>query len=148
MGRWRRLAERLRVPAVIGLGLFLGLQVLPVGPDPGNPPVTARPPWSSEAEAVFERSCAACHSNETRWPWYSHVAPASWLVRRDVAEGRHELNVSRWERDDGEADDAVEAIVDGTMPPRRYLLMHPSARLTDEERRVLADALRRLDGDG
>lgn len=64
---------------------------------------------------------------------------------RDVEDGRDELNFSRWDEDDGEADDAVEAIEEGAMPPLRYVLMHPRARLTDEERAVLVDALRTMD---
>lgn len=132
--------------AAAGLAVLLALQLVPYGREHPNPPVTQEPPWPSErAEAIAGRSCAACHSNTTDWPWYSHVAPASWLVTRDVLEGRDELNLSRWDRDAGEADDAVESILDGSMPPLTYVLMHPSARLTDEEARVLADAFESMD---
>lgn len=89
-------------------------------------------------------ACADCHANTTNWPWYSHVAPASWLVRRDVEQGRDEFNLSTWDRDGGEADDAIETIFDGSMPPARYVLMHPEARLPDDERRILVDAFRYL----
>ena len=82
-------------------------------------------------------SCYACHSNETDWPLYSYVAPMSWLVRSDVENGRDELNFSDWDRDAGEADDAVEAIESGAMPPDRYTLIHRDASLSDEERDVL-----------
>lgn len=140
--RWRRL----RVAGVVAGALLLGLQLVPVGRARTNPPVTEEVPWpSARAEEIAERSCAACHSNTTQWPWYAHVAPMSWLVVHDVEEGRDEMNVSTWDRDAGEADDAIEAIVEGTMPPRRYLLLHPSARLTDEERQVLVDAFRVLE---
>lgn len=111
-----------------------------------NPPVSQAAPWpSARAEAIAGRSCAACHSNTTEWPWYSNVAPASWLVTRDVRAGRDELNFSRWDRDAGEADDAIESVLDGTMPPLRYMLMHPGARLTEDEQRILIDALRMMD---
>lgn len=137
---------RLRWLVLIGLGTFLALQLVPFGRAHENPPVSEEPPWpSARAEEIAGRSCAACHSNTTNWPWYSHVAPASWLVTIDVREGRDELNFSTWDRDAGEADDAVETILDGSMPPLRYLLMHPGARLSDEEQRILVDAFRTMD---
>jgi hypothetical protein len=74
-------------------------------------------------------------------PPYSYVAPMSWLVRRDVEDGRHELNFSEWNRDSGEADDAVETVVEGSMPPDRYTVLHPDARLSDDEQRRLVRAL-------
>ena len=144
--RIRNLARRARPWLLAGLVVLLVLQVLPVGGARTNPPVTEAAPWPSDrAEAIAQRSCAACHSNTTDWPWYAHVAPASWLVVRDVEEGRDELNFSTWDEDDGEADDAIETIKEGTMPPLRYVLMHPRARLTEEEREVLIDALRTME---
>lgn len=138
--------RRLRTVAVPALVVFLAIQLVPFGRDHANPTVTAAAPWPDErASRIAQQSCAACHSNTTRWPWYSHVAPASWLVAIDVEEGRDELNFSTWDRDRGEADDAVEAIEDGSMPPLRYVLMHPGARLSDEEQRLLIEALRTMD---
>lgn len=146
MDRAKRLLRRLRPWMLVGLAVVVALQFVPFGRDHTNPPVTQEAPWPSERAAmVFDRSCAACHSNTTDWPWYSHVAPSSWLVTRDVERGRDEMNVSRWDRDDGEADDAIETILEGTMPPRRYMLMHPSARLSPEDQRILVDALRQMD---
>lgn len=136
MARW------LTVAAVT----LLALQLVPYGWRHPNPPVTEDAPWpSSQARAVAVQSCYACHSNETRWPAYSYVAPLSWLVRRDVEEGRDDLNFSTWDRDAGRADDAAESVADGSMPPRRYVLAHPQARLTAEEARVLLDALRDME---
>ena len=95
---------------------------------------------------VFSRGgCQDCHSNQTRWPPQSFVAPFSWMVARDVEQGREALNFSTWDEDDGEADDAAEAVADATMPPRRYLLAHPDAALSDAERRILVDALEAVD---
>ena len=146
MDRVRQVLRRLRPFALAGLAIFVAIQFVPYGRAHTNPPVTEQATWPSERAAlVFDRSCAACHSNTTDWPWYSHVAPSSWLVTMDVERGRDELNVSRWDRDDGEADDAVDTILEGTMPPRRYLLMHPSARLSAEDTRILVDALRQMD---
>lgn len=129
-----------------GVGVLVAIQFVPYGREHPNPPVVEAAPWpDARAEQVFETSCAACHSNTTRWPWYSHVAPMSWLVTRDVLEGRDEFNASRWDDDAGEADDAVETVLEGSMPPLSYVLAHPSARLTDEEEQVLLDALRAMD---
>jgi hypothetical protein len=73
------------------------------------------------------------------------VAPFSWLLTRDVRQGREELNFSTWDADDGEADDAADAVADGSMPPRRYVLVHPDAALSGAERQVLVDALAAMD---
>jgi hypothetical protein len=72
----------------------------------------------------------------------------SWLVVRDVEQGRDKLNFSTWEGSGGDAHDAAEAIADGSMPPRRYLLVHPDASLGDAERQLLADALEGMGGGG
>ena len=71
--------------------------------------------------------------------------PFSWLLTRDVEQGRAELNFSTWDSDDGEADDGAEAVAEGSMPPRRYLLVHPDANLSDAERQVLVDALEAME---
>ena len=146
MSRMARALRWLRPALLVGLGLLLAIQFVPHGREHPNPPVSQAAPWpSARAEQVAQQSCAACHTNTTDWPWYSHVAPASWLVTRDVLQGRDELNFSTWDRDEGEADDAVDAILEGSMPPLRYVLAHPSARLTEEEASVLVDALRAME---
>lgn len=128
------------------VGVFVLMQLVPYGWHHPNPPVTQPAPWpDARAEQLARDACYACHSNETDWPFYSYIAPMSWLVRRDVESGRDELNFSEWDRDDGEADDAAEEIMEGSMPPRRYTLMHPEAKLSDEERAVLVDALLAMD---
>ena len=89
----------------------------------------------------------------TRLAAPSYVTPFSWLVTRDVEQGRGELNFSTWDEDDGGADDAADAVAEGSMPPRRYVLVHPDAALSEAERQVLVDALEAMDqarggGDG
>jgi hypothetical protein len=80
------------------------------------------------------RACADCHSNETRWPWYSRIAPISWLVRFDVDEGREHLNVSEWgQQRKNKADEAAQTLREDEMPPWFYLIPHPEARLTKTE---------------
>jgi hypothetical protein len=130
----------------VGLVLFGFAQLVPYGWWHENPPVVQDAAWpDAESAALARDACYDCHSNETEWPVYSYVAPMSWLVRNDVESGRHELNFSRWDEDDGEADDAAETLRDGSMPPRQYQLMHPDARLSDEEVDRLVAALEAMD---
>jgi hypothetical protein len=102
-----------------------------------NPPVTYQIQWnSSETESLMRTACYDCHSNETVWPWYSSIAPVSWLVARDVNEGREVLNFSTGEGE-LEGEDMVNEILEGEMPPNIYLTMHPAANLTEDQRTQL-----------
>jgi len=117
-------------------------QVIPYGRDHQNPPVAAEPSWDqATTRALAARACFDCHSNETRWPWYSHLAPTSWLVQAHVKEGRQVLNFSQWNATYEESHEASETVIAGTMPPRSYLLLHPEARLQPAERDQLARGL-------
>ncbi|MBL9037309.1 MAG: heme-binding domain-containing protein [Archangium sp.] len=128
--------------ALAGLAL---LQVVPYGREHTNPPVVQEPAWPSpDVRALAVRACFDCHSNETRWPWYSHLAPVSWLVQRDTDEGRRALNFSEWNTPQRDADEAADEIREDEMPPAIYRPAHPEARLTPEERTLLADALERI----
>jgi hypothetical protein len=69
------------------------------------------------------------------------------MIARDVEQGREALNFSTWDEDDGEADDAADEVADATMPPRRFVLAHPDAALSEAERQVLIDALEAMDRD-
>ena len=128
--------------AIWTLGVLLGIQV--IRPSHANPPTdtsktfTAIHAPNDPGAAILTRACRDCHSNDTRWPWYSQVAPMSWLVWRDVHEGREHLNFSEWgtydqERRAHEAKAICNATVDGEMPLWFYLPMHPDARLTSED---------------
>jgi hypothetical protein len=133
---------------MLGLvGALVVSQLVPYGRNHQNPAVVAEPLWDSpQTRELAVRACFDCHSNETQWPWYSNVAPMSWLVQSDVDEGRDELNFSEWNRSQ-DADEAAETVREGEMPPRSYLLTHPDARLTDAQLTELADGLARtLDG--
>ena len=70
-----------------------------------------------QTRALAQRACFDCHSNETKWPWYSTIAPVSWLVQRDVEEGRRGLNFSEWGRPHKEANEAASSVEKGEMPP-------------------------------
>ena len=129
--------------AVVAAG-FLLIQVVPYGRAHDNPPVAAEPNWDSpQTRELAQRACFDCHSNETVWPWYSNVAPVSWLVQHDVDEGRQRLNFSEWGRggEGEETEELYEVIVENKMPMPNYLITHPEARLTDGEKAALADGL-------
>ena len=81
------------------IGGFVLIQLLPIGKDYTNPPVVQEPAWDSpQTRELAMAACGDCHSNETTWPAYSKIAPISWLVARDVEEGRSKLNFSEWNR--------------------------------------------------
>ncbi|MEZ4522143.1 MAG: heme-binding domain-containing protein [Thermomicrobiales bacterium] len=81
------------------LGLLLAIQLVPYGRDHSNPPVTQAVQWDSPRTAeLWDRACADCHSNETDWPWYTNVAPVSWLIQDHVDEGRSKINTSEWDK--------------------------------------------------
>lgn len=116
-------------------------QFIPV--DRSNPPVTGEVSAPPAVQALLRRACYNCHSNETRWPWYSRVAPVSWFVAGHVHDGRDDLNFSEWPVFDLEGQDlAMEDIQKQMrkhgMPLKSYLLIHPEARLTDAEYDTLA----------
>lgn len=99
-----------------------------------NPPITADVAAPPAVAAVLRRACYDCHSNETVWPWYAGVAPISWLLARDVREGRAELNFSTWDRYDAakrkkKLKESWDEVTEGEMPPWFYVLAHPEARL-------------------
>src|SRR5690349_3820284 len=93
---------------IVVVGLFVAIQLVPYGWKHSNPPVTRDAPWpNAQAASLARTSCYDCHSNETNYRWYAYIAPASWLVRKDVEEGRDKLNFSNWGHA-GKVDDAAE----------------------------------------
>jgi hypothetical protein len=126
--------------AVLGaLALVAAIQFVPYGRDHSNPKGGRRIAWDSpRTEQLMTDACMDCHSNETKWPWYSNVAPVSWLVQHDVEDGRDALNLSTGEI---EVEEMVETIQEGSMPPWQYKPTHPGARLSDEEQQDLIRGL-------
>jgi hypothetical protein len=129
----------------ISIFIVLGIQFIPYGHNHKNPPVTRELVWKSgEIRTLAKRGCFDCHSNETVWPWYSRVAPISWLVYRDVDAGRRVLNFSEWQDGRREGENATKInneIAEGEMPPLMYRIVHPDARLTPGEKRQLTDGV-------
>src|SRR5690348_15928690 len=111
------------------------IQFIPFGRNHTNPPVTREPAWNSpDTRALIRRACFDCHSNETVWPWYSRVAPVSWLVQNDVDGGRSHLNFSEWDHTQRHATDVAAQVKQGDMPLWFYLPLHSAARLTGAEK--------------
>jgi hypothetical protein len=132
--------------AAIAIVVFAALQLF--NPARTNPPVkvdfivAAQPP--AAVAAALRAACYDCHSHETLWPWYSRLAPVSWLVVSDVNEGREHLNFSDWPQSDAartakKLDRLSEVLDYREMPPAKYTLLHPAARLTDEQRKQIMD---------
>jgi hypothetical protein len=138
MSMMRRLG--LAVAVLAAAAVLTGL----LAPDPRNPALDPSLDLRTVSEVpapvadLLGRACLDCHSDETRWPWYSKVPPASWLVGHDVNEARGQMNFSRWgeyspfERADM-LDEACEQVSNGEMPLWSYRLVHSHARLTDED---------------
>jgi hypothetical protein len=124
---------------VIGIAVvvFIAIQFVPYGRSSHSNPPAANPfQWTDpQAEAIAKESCYDCHSNETKWWWATNIAPFSWLVQRDVDEGRSRLNFSDWNNMPAAA--IQEIVNEGEMPPFQYTLIHPGAKLTDAEKQTL-----------
>jgi hypothetical protein len=97
----------------------------------------------STISSILRTSCYDCHSNQTTYPWYSKVAPASWLLAQDVREGRDELNFSEWgsyskRKQIGKLRKIKEEVTSGDMPLKNYLIIHRHAKLSPEQKNALA----------
>ncbi|MDH3891056.1 MAG: heme-binding domain-containing protein [candidate division Zixibacteria bacterium] len=121
-------------------GLLILIQFVPVTRD--NPPVTGEFDENSEVQKVFQRSCYDCHSNTTVWPWYSVVAPVSWVVADHVGEAREHLNFSTWkalpaDKQAHAREEIWEEVEEGEMPMTGYLMLHSEARLSDDDKALI-----------
>jgi len=128
------------------LVVILGAMALQLtNPPRTNPPVVAghdllaaNPP-PPEVAALLKSACYNCHSFETKWPWYSKIAPVSWWIARHVDEARDAMNFSEWPHDSPAKirkrwRHIAETVEGREMPLPSYTWMHPEARLTDAER--------------
>jgi mono/diheme cytochrome c family protein len=138
----RRTLKSLAVGLASLAGVLLLLQLVPYGRTHSNPPPRTEPAWDSpRTRELAARACFDCHSNHTRWPWYSNVAPLSWTVQFDVETARSVINFSEWNRRYALAGYAGRRTSSGMMPPYKYRMAHPEADLTSDERAELARGL-------
>jgi Haem-binding domain len=140
--------KALKWAAVAILVLFVAAQAY--RPDLSGPPVdetktmraTAR--LTPEVGATFDRACNDCHSSKTDWPWYSQLAPVSWYLKNHVDEGRRELSFSEWgtyprRKASVKLKEICDQVSEGEMPLKSYLLMHPAAKLSDADKKLICD---------
>jgi hypothetical protein len=118
--------------------VFAAIQLVPYGRNHTNPAVVQEPNWDSpQTRSLAVTACYDCHSNETTWPWYSNIAPVSWLVQRDVEEARQNVNFSDINGHRIEGDELQEVVQRGEMPPVQYTIIHKNAILSSEEQQLL-----------
>ncbi len=140
----RKLVKYLAIGIVV-----LAIAIQFIRPDRTNPPIDSEKDilgvayLKPDVRAVLERSCFDCHSNRTRWPWYSQVAPVSWLVSDDVQHGRRHLNFSEWKgykigKQLSKLESLISEVDKGEMPPKTYLVMHGNAALSANERDLVS----------
>ena len=104
--------------------------------------ITKKMPVPENVQQILKRSCYDCHSNHTVWPWYSNVAPMSWLVAKDVRGGRGKMNFSEWgkispSKQEARLQSICDEISEDEMPLKNYLLIHTDAKLTQQEKDAL-----------
>jgi cytochrome c551/c552 len=130
----------LRIIVIVVIVVLIGIQFIPVSKT--NPPVTGEIKAPRNVMQILRNSCYDCHSNEVKWPWYSNVAPMSWLVVYDVKEAREHINFSEWQSYSGEDKDENieeiwEEVEEGNMPLWYYLPLHPEAKLSDKDKETI-----------
>lgn len=128
--------QKVKYAALILPGILITVQFFPL--NRSNPPVTSEIQAPPEVMKILKNSCYDCHSNETKWPFYSHIAPVSWLVVSDVHEAREEMNFSEWgeikpDKQLKHIEEIIEETEKGDMPLPIYLIMHSGARLADDD---------------
>ncbi len=139
----RELIKKIIAAVIIaGIVIFAGIQLIPVKRT--NPPVTMDVDANDEVKGVLKKSCYSCHSNETVWPWYSYVAPVSWLITDDVETARGSLNFSEWDRFDQDyriylIGLLIERVEQGDMPPKKYLALNPDAKIKEHDLKILKE---------
>jgi hypothetical protein len=144
----RKLLRVLKWFVIALLVVFVAIQFIrPARTNPAiDQPQTieAHVQMSPEVSSILARSCNDCHSNKTVWPWYTNVAPVSWWLSNHVNEGRNQLNMSEWgrlprDRQERKLRQMCDEVTDGMMPLSSYLPMHPTARLSEQDKKILCD---------
>lgn len=141
----KKILKIIFVVLVVG---FVGMQA--IRPTFSNPPVdesqtiNSKTQMTPQVASILDRSCRDCHTNKTVWPWYTQIAPVSWWLANHVNDGRRVLNMSEWgklpkDRQDRKLRQMCDEVQDGQMPLSSYLPMHPTAKLSDQDKKVLCD---------
>lgn len=133
-----------RLTPILLVSVFIGMQFVPT---PGVSKASTTRPHTAETinpqvRKIMERSCQDCHSNRTAWPWYSHVAPVSWVISKHVIEGREILDFSDWATQppsEGERMLICAAVSDGSMPLHEYTAIHRNARLSKQDVKLICE---------
>ncbi|MGE5458243.1 MAG: heme-binding domain-containing protein [Methanococcaceae archaeon] len=119
---------------------FILIQLIPINRQ--SLPVRNEPAWDSQKTRQYSaRACFDCHSNQTKWPGYSYIAPVSWFIANHVYGGRKRVNFSEWRYSEKKARKIIEDIREGDMPLGSYLILHPEARLTEAEKQEFISGL-------
>ena len=141
--RWILDRPVLRHCVLLGVMFAIAQLFQPQVPIPvrhGRPAVWDNPELDTRVTAILKRSCQDCHSSETRWPWYARISPGSWVMSHHVRQGRQQFNLSdQFTFSAMERGDIADSVNNDSMPPKLYLLLHPSARLSDEDRDIITD---------
>jgi len=149
------MSRRLKQIAIAFIVVLAAIQL--IRPERANPPINAGSTiqahvgTASELGAILDRSCRDCHSNATVWPWYTHIAPVSWLMAYGVAEGRKAVNFSEWAAYSPEQQrkllaESCEDVRSGKMPGP-YALLHPETRLSPGDIETICAATRKAEAD-
>jgi cytochrome c551/c552 len=138
----------LKIAAILLVVLVVGIQAIrPARTNPAideSQTINARTQITPEVASILDRSCRDCHSNKTVWPWYTNVAPVSWWLSNHVSDGRRSLNMSEWgklpnDRQERKLRQICDEVQDGIMPLSSYTPMHPSAKLSDQDKKTICD---------
>jgi cytochrome c551/c552 len=144
----KRVLKVLKWIAIVLAVIFVGIQF--IRPARTNPAIDqtrtieAHTQMTPEVASILDRSCRDCHSHKTVWPWYTNVAPVSWWLSDHVHHGRNDLNMSEWsrlprDRQERKLRQMCDEVMDGMMPLSSYLPMHPTARLSEQDKKTLCD---------
>lgn len=134
---------------VSGLVVIGLIQLVPYGRDRTQPPITGEPQWATTAtRTLMVSACYHCHASEVEYPAYAAIAPSSWAVQSHIASGRSEVNYQQFATNPGSADETIEVIRDGSMPPAYFTRfgLNPEAALTDEQKATLIAGLEKTPG--
>ena len=127
----------MKKPLIVLVVIIVGIQFIPV--ERTNPPIQSEISAPENVKVILKKACYDCHSNETNWAWYTKIAPASFLVAKDVNDGRRHINFSEWNvnKEEHAKDEIWEEIREEQMPPWQYKIFHSESKLSQEEKNII-----------